>query len=119
VEKTWSVALIELVDQMKIHPNWKLLEYSRFILDGPVLDLGMGNGRNAIFFAKMGYEVDCVDLSRTYVRRCRKLAESENIKLNAQVSDLKDYEIQEKHYSLFQRCFSCFVSRNLALLLIR
>jgi tellurite methyltransferase len=98
--KAWFVALEELVNQMKIHPNWKLLEYVRFIPKGPVLDLGMGNGRNAIFFAKMGYEVDCVDLSKTYVRRCRKLAEIENLKLNAQVSDLRDYVIQERHYSL-------------------
>jgi 2-polyprenyl-3-methyl-5-hydroxy-6-metoxy-1,4-benzoquinol methylase len=48
----------------------------------------------------MGYEVDCVDISKTYVRKCRKLAETENLKLNAMVADMRDYDIQENHYSL-------------------
>ena len=35
-------------------PDHALLEYQKLIPKGPVLDLGVGDGRNAIFFAKMG-----------------------------------------------------------------
>ena len=98
--KSWLDAYKELIDDMRIHPNWKLIEYNRFVPTGPILDLGMGNGRNALFFAKMGYDVDCIDISRTHVRKCRKLAESENLNLNARVADMRDFDIQASHYSL-------------------
>jgi len=48
-------------------PDENLVQYFKNNLLSPggrVLELGCGPGRNAIYFAKQGYEVDAVDLSK-------------------------------------------------------
>ena len=44
-----------------------------------VLDLGCGNGRNAIFLAKLGCEAHAVDFSEVAVKECQKRAARENV----------------------------------------
>lgn len=96
----WIQAYQAVKAQWNITPDWKLIEYRQLIPQGPVLDLGMGNGRNALFFAKMGNEVDCVDISRTYVKKCKERAKAENLDLTAQVADLRSFEIPKRRYAL-------------------
>ena len=98
--KPWLQAYQEVVAKWELKPDWKLIEYSQFISKGPVLDLGMGNGRNALFFAKMGFEVDCVDLSKTWVKRCRERASAENLELTAEVADVGSFDIPKRRYAL-------------------
>ena len=76
------------------------MEYRALISTGPVLDLAMGDGRNALFFAKMGYEVDCVDISKTWVRKCRERAKTENLTLHVYEAKVQNFEIPQRRYSL-------------------
>jgi cyclopropane fatty-acyl-phospholipid synthase-like methyltransferase len=77
-----------------------LVDYATLIPKGAVLDLGMGEGRNALFFAKMGYEVEGVDISQTAIERCIKKAENANLKVKAGVGDLREIDIPLGRYSL-------------------
>lgn len=96
----WMKAYQELGDKWDLEPDWKLIEYQHLIPKGPVLDLGMGNGRNALFFAKMGYEVEGVDISKTLVKRCRERANVENLNLTAHIEDVRNFDIPKRRYSL-------------------
>jgi 2-polyprenyl-3-methyl-5-hydroxy-6-metoxy-1,4-benzoquinol methylase len=83
-----------------LKPDFILVHFLELFPRGAVLDLGMGEGRNAIFFAERGFEVEGVDLSKTAVERCIKLAEEKNVVVNAHVGNLKDFKIEEEKYSL-------------------
>ncbi|UCE96711.1 MAG: class I SAM-dependent methyltransferase [Candidatus Bathyarchaeota archaeon] len=99
-DQLWTQAYLKLKSQWKLEPNWKLIEYLHLVPQGPVLDLGAGNGRNALFFAELGHEVDYVDISKTYSRRMRDRAKDENLELTAHNMDIRDFEVPEKHYVL-------------------
>ncbi|MFX1563097.1 MAG: class I SAM-dependent methyltransferase [Promethearchaeota archaeon] len=98
--KLWMEAYQEIVTKWKLEPDWKLMQYCQLLAKGPVMDLGMGNGRNSLFFAKMGFEVDCIDVSKTFVKRCQERAHEENLTMTAQVADIRYYEIPKHRYAL-------------------
>jgi tellurite methyltransferase len=77
-----------------------LIEYTRIIPKGYILDLGMGEGRNALFFARLGYPVEGIDLSRAAIKRCVRKARKANLKISAEAGSLQDMEIAAKKYSL-------------------
>lgn len=99
-DQLWTQAYLKLKRQWKLEPSWKLIEYLHLIPQGPVLDLGAGNGRNALFFAELGHEVDYVDISKTYSKRVKDWAKDENLELTAHNMDIRDFDISEKHYVL-------------------
>jgi SAM-dependent methyltransferase len=61
-------------------------------LSGPVLSLGEGEGRNAVFLASRGLEVLGVDASSVGLTKARKLAEARGVRIRTEVVDLRDYE---------------------------
>lgn len=96
----WEEAYRSVESMWGLKPDHILLEYASLIPKGNVLDLGIGEGRNALFFAKMGYEVEGVDISQTAIERCIERAKKTNLKLKAEVKDLKEVDIPQGRYSL-------------------
>ncbi|MEA3319540.1 MAG: class I SAM-dependent methyltransferase [Bacillota bacterium] len=90
VESLWGTA-----------PKDTLVQYIDLIpKEGKILDLGIGEGRNALFLASKGFIVDGVDISKTAVERCLKNAKEANLDINAEVGDLMEYKIEQNSYSL-------------------
>jgi tellurite methyltransferase len=58
-----------------------------------VLDLGCGEGRNALFLAGRGFEVTAVDISQHGISKLRLLASQSNLKLRAEVADMRSYQL--------------------------
>ncbi|MDI1247523.1 MAG: class I SAM-dependent methyltransferase [Lacunisphaera sp.] len=75
-------------------PNDFLRACAGHIPAGPVLCLGEGEGRNAVFLASRGYAVTAVDQSATGLAKARRLATERNLALATTVADLADYAIQ-------------------------
>jgi SAM-dependent methyltransferase len=78
-------------------PNVFLKEQLAKLSPGRLLMLGEGEGRNAVYAAKMKWKVDAVDFSDQARIKALKLAAREKVKLNYSVSDLNDY-IPKKNY---------------------
>ncbi|MCL0098968.1 class I SAM-dependent methyltransferase [Dehalococcoidia bacterium] len=97
---TWEEAYRSVKSLWELEPDHALREYATLVPDGTVLDLGVGEGRNALFFAEMGYEVEGVDISQTAVERCVERAKKANLKVKAEVRDLKEVDIPQGKYSL-------------------
>ena len=57
-----------------------------------VLDLGCGQGRDAIFIARMGHQVLGVDISRTGISQMLEDAGREALDVSGVVSDVVEYE---------------------------
>lgn len=95
----WIDAYREVVENRKEGPDFKLIEHLDIIPEGPVLDLGMGRGRHALFFAKLGREVDGVDIS-VCSKGLPEAIEAEGLDLKYHKMDLRDFEIPKRKYAL-------------------
>lgn len=95
----WLDAYRETVEDRKKGPDFKLIEYLDIIPKGPVLDLGMGRGRHAIFFAKLGRVVDGVDTSKLS-KGIPELVEAEGLDFTYHRMDLREFEIPRRKYAL-------------------
>ncbi len=49
---------------------------------GKALDVACGAGRNAIFLAQAGYQVDAIDISLEGLNQARQKAESQGLSIN-------------------------------------
>ncbi len=94
-----------------IHKN--SLQPAEFLVDniallprGRVLDVAMGNGRNAIYLAKIGFEVEGVDISPVMVDTALRASRKAGVTIKTQVADLeKNFHIKEATYDLII-CFN-------------
>jgi SAM-dependent methyltransferase len=67
-------------------------EYSRIPKGGRVLCLAEGEGRNAVFLARLGYTVTAVDQSSVGLEKARKLAQDHGVEIETIVADLNDFD---------------------------
>jgi SAM-dependent methyltransferase len=78
---------------------------------GKALDIATGEGRNAVFLAQQGFDVDAADISERGLRKARRLARGMNVKINTILADLDSYQIEEEHYDLIANFY--FLKRRL------
>lgn len=79
-------------------PNDFLKEELPKLKPGKILFIGEGEGRNAVFAAKLGWNVDAIDFSEEGKRKAEKLAEEQNVKINYQIEDFSTFIPQENNY---------------------
>jgi len=61
-----------------------------------VLDIGCGEGKDAVYMAGKGCRVTAFDLTESGIRKTKKLAENVGVNVNAFVADINDFETDEK-----------------------
>ena len=64
---------------------------------GKVLDLGCGEGGNSLHLAEKGFDVTCVDISKTAIKELSKEAKKRKLKIKTVVADLESFEFEEKY----------------------
>ncbi len=67
---------------------------------GRALDLGAGEGRNAIWLAEQGWQVTAVDFSAVGLAKGAKLAEGRGVSVQWAEADLREYEPAPGRYDL-------------------
>lgn len=73
-------------------PYPELLEFfNKYPTKGKVLDLGCGQGRDAIPLACLGFSVTGIDSSKVGIEQMNQIAENENLKLKGVVADIFNY----------------------------
>lgn len=88
------------------NPYPELIEFMRSQARGKLLDLGCGQGRDAIPLARMGFEVMGLDNSKVGVEQMNKIATNEGLKLKGIVTDIYSFEdIGEFDYILLDSMF--------------
>jgi 2-polyprenyl-3-methyl-5-hydroxy-6-metoxy-1,4-benzoquinol methylase len=78
---------------------------------GKALDIATGEGRNAVFLAQHGFNMDAVDISKMGLRKVRKLAKEMGVKIHTLHVDLDTYKIKEGQYDLITNFY--FLKRSL------
>jgi SAM-dependent methyltransferase len=74
-------------------PNQLLIDTVAKGKPGAALDVGMGQGRNALYLASRGWRVTGVDLSDEGVRAAREAAVAKHLKLDAVNADVETYDL--------------------------
>lgn len=67
------------------------LEQNIRLLQGRILSLAEGEGRNAVFMAEQGLDVLAVDGSDVGLRKAQELAECRNVRIDLLLTDLNDF----------------------------
>ena len=93
-------------------PSQFLVDNADLLPKGRVLDVAMGTGRNSVYLAKKGFEVEGVDVSREAVNSALDLAREAGVIINARVADLDgNYHIKKNTYGVII-CFN-YLQRSL------
>jgi SAM-dependent methyltransferase len=92
-------------------PNPFLKRHIHLLPKGRALDVATGEGRNAVFLAQNGFEVDAVDISEKGLKKARKLAREKGVKINTFLVDLDRYQIEKERYDLIANFY--FLKRRL------
>jgi 2-polyprenyl-3-methyl-5-hydroxy-6-metoxy-1,4-benzoquinol methylase len=95
-----------------LKPAQFLVENIELLPKGRALDVAMGAGMNAIYLAKMGFEVEGVDISPETISSALESAEKLGVAIKAQTADLEsDYRIERDAYDVII-CFH-YLQRSL------
>lgn len=83
-----------------VEPN----QFFKQVLDkipvpGKLLLPGEGEGRNAVYAAKLGWQVDAFDQSSAGKLKALKLAKANNVTINYSIVDLAKFNPQKKFYN--------------------
>ena len=66
-----------------------------------LLDIGCGEGKDAVFFARNGYDVTAFDISDAGIEKTKRLAESVGVNVQVFKADVLDYRLDTCYDILF------------------
>jgi SAM-dependent methyltransferase len=67
---------------------------------GAALELGSGDGRNALFLARLGFEVTAVDSSAAGITALQQQASSEGLPVRAVCADMRSFPLPRSRWDL-------------------
>lgn len=95
--------------------NKFLAEMIRGRKPGRALDIGMGEGRNALFLATQGWEVTGFDISDVGVQLAREAAQKKGLKLETLVDDVDRFDYGRQRWDLVVGMYMhAMITRNAA-----
>ncbi len=110
-QKRWNERFGRREFALGKEPNPFLKKHIHLLTKGRALDIAAGEGRNAILLAQHGFEVDAVDISSMGLKKTRKLARENGLKINTFLVDLDQYWIEKERYDLIANFY--FLKRRL------
>lgn len=105
----------------RTEPNAFLVESTKDVKPGRALDVPMGQGRNAIYLAKTGWEVTGFDISSKGLAAARAAAELAGVKIQTVLQGWQDFDFGTEKWDLIVMSYAwvpiddpAFVKRLLA-----
>lgn len=89
--KGWNDRYAEADRVWSEQPNIFVAEHLAGLTPGAAIDLGAGEGRNAVWLARLGWEVTAVDFSSVGLEKARAMARDAEVELATVVSDAHHY----------------------------
>ncbi len=100
LRRYWNSVYAGGAGQFNPHPNAFLQDLVYRLRPGRALDLGVGQGRNALFLAEAGWEVTGVDVAETGLEIARREADRRGLKLNLVQEDAYRFDIGRERWDL-------------------
>lgn len=80
-----------------------------------VLDIGCGEGKDAVFFAKNGYKVSAFDITVSGIEKAKRLAEQHCVDVNFFTADAADFRLESEFDVIFCSGVLHFIPEELRL----
>ena len=90
------------------HPNDYFKQEIEKLSIGKLLLPAEGEGRNAVFAAKLGWDVHAIDMSERGKEKALKLAKENNLDFQYDVSALQDFQYTENEYDALALIYAHF-----------
>lgn len=81
-------------------PNETFAQEIGEVPPGKALDLGCGEGRNAIYLAERGWDVTAIDFSDVAIDKARQIADRHGVKVNWIRDDVSTWQCQPGRFDL-------------------
>lgn len=89
-------------------PNRYLAEKIALLRKGKALSIADGEGRNSVWLATQGFEVDAFDFSPVAIEKAQKLAHAHQVRVNFHCSDWQNFDWQPEQYDAIAGIFFQF-----------
>jgi SAM-dependent methyltransferase len=87
-------------------PNEFLAQMAdRLPISGSALDIGAGEGRNALFLASRGLDLLAVDQSAVGMQKAQRLAQERGLTLRTRAVDLQDFDAERNSFDVISSIF--------------
>lgn len=95
-------------------PNATILAYEHLYKNtGNVLDVGCGDGKNALYLSSRGFtNIEAFDLSESAVAKLHRIAEKNKLPINAWVQDLRQFQFEKPYELIFSFGTLHFVEKS-------
>jgi cyclopropane fatty-acyl-phospholipid synthase-like methyltransferase len=94
-------------------PNQDIAEmWAGFDRHWSILEVGCGEGKNALFLAAKGFDVHAFDISQAGIQKLKSAASKNNIRIDAWVQDLTGYDFDRSFNVILSYGTLHFVAKN-------
>ena len=92
-------------------PSLLIVAWADRLPKGRALDLACGNGRNALYLAERGFNVDALDIAEPALKLVQNTARERGLAVNTILADLDDHPLPAETYDLITTSF--YLNRSL------
>lgn len=98
--ETWNERYANKEMVWSAEPNRLFADIVGELPAGRALDLGCGEGRNALYLAENGWDVTGVDYSDAGIEKARRLAEHRDVAVDFRVADAGEIRLEPRSFDL-------------------
>jgi SAM-dependent methyltransferase len=112
-KERWNKVFANPDAKFNRQPNAFLLKSVQGKTPGTALEIGMGQGRNTIAMARLGWDVTGIDISDEGIRQAVAEAKKQNVNIHAIVTSAEDFDYGSGRYDLIYATYEHqIVTRN-------
>jgi SAM-dependent methyltransferase len=101
----WNKVFASTDANFNRQPNAFLLKSVQDVKPGTALEIGMGQGRNTIAMARLGWDVTGIDISDEGIRQALADAKKQNVEIRTIVADADRFDYGNSRYDLIYATF--------------
>jgi len=112
--RSWDAAYLEDKPSFTLEPSTFLVDVVNGLKPGAALDVGMGQGRNALFLAKQGWTVTGFDVSRVGIEQARAQAQKAGLTLTTVLATDAEFDWGTNRWDLIVVAYFPQLRRSMA-----
>ena len=93
-------------------PSKWVIYASVFATGDKALDVGMGEGRNALYLAREGFNVTGIDRDPACVAKCKTIAERDKLSLTAIIGNIQGMRLTEEYHMVVAHAVLHFLTED-------
>lgn len=99
-KERWNAVYTSSDGTFNRQPNAFLLQSVQGRTPGTTLEIGMGQGRNTIAMARLGWDVTGIDISDEGIRQALAEAKKQNVNIHSILASADDFDYGTSRYDL-------------------